>query len=229
EERGKLKTGAVQMAKQAKTFSDKLKTLAFTDDDRASQLIWNIMKATLLYTAEKTYEIADDIVSIDNAMKWGFGWDYGPFETWDALGVEDSINRMKSEGEKIPEWVEKMLGSGNKTFYRYENGHQSFYHKGLYQSVEENPKKIHLERLRAKSSVIKKNKGASLIDLGDDVALLEFHSKSNSLGLDTIQMLDFSIGEVEKNYKGLVIGNQGKNFCVGANIALMLMEAQDQN
>lgn len=229
EARGKLKTNAVQTAKQAKTFTDTLKTLAYANDDRAGQLIWRVMKPTLLYSAEKTYEIADDIVSIDNAMKWGFGWDYGPFEIWDALGVEDSVQRMKAEGETIPEWVEEMLASGNQTFYQYDNGQPSFYHNGSYQAIEENPKDIHLSRLKAQDRVIKKNKGASLIDLGDDVALLEFHSKSNAIGLDTIQMLNTALEEVAKNYKGLVIGNQGTNFCVGANIGLMLMEAQDEN
>ncbi|HEX7063539.1 MAG TPA: enoyl-CoA hydratase/isomerase family protein, partial [Bacillales bacterium] len=104
-----------------------------------------------------------------------------------------------------------------------------FYHNGSYQPLKENPKNIHLKQLKDQDRVIKKNAGASLIDLGADVALLEFHSKSNALGLDTIQMLNNALDEVEKNYKGLVIGNQGSNFCVGANIALMLMEAQDDN
>src|SRR5699024_10222777 len=133
----------------------------------------------------KTYEIADDIVAIDQAMKWGFGWDYGPFETWDALGVEDAVQQMKAEGEKIPDWVEKMLASCHKTFYREENGVASFYHNGSYQTVDRNPKEIHLSQFKAADRVIKKNKGASLIDVDDDVALLEFHSKSNVLGLDT--------------------------------------------
>lgn len=95
--------------------------------------------------------------------------------------------------------------------------------------LEENKKNIHLASIKETKGVIKKNSGASLIDLGDDVALLEFHSKSNAIGFDIIQMLNFALEEVDANYKGLVIGNQGKNFCVGANLAMMLMEAQDDN
>ncbi|HEU5139955.1 MAG TPA: 3-hydroxyacyl-CoA dehydrogenase NAD-binding domain-containing protein [Bacillales bacterium] len=228
EPREKLKTGSVEAAKQAKGSSEKLKTLAYADD-RAGELVWNILKPTLLYTAAKAYEIADDIVSVDQAMKWGFGWESGPFESWDALGLEKSVERMKSEGESIPKWLEDMIAAGHTSFYKHEKGETLFYHNGSYQPLKENPKNIHLKQLKDQNRVFKKNAGASLIDLGDDVALLEFHSKSNALGLDTIQMLNNALDEVEKNYKGLVIGNQGNNFCVGANIALMLMEAQDDN
>lgn len=228
EPRGKLKTQSVEMAKQAKTTSEKLKTLAYAKD-RAGVLIWNILKPTLLYSAEKSYEIADDIASVDQAMKWGFGWEMGPFESWDALGLEPSIERMKSEGSEVPEWIEKMLAEGHSSFYKKENGRIFYYHDGSYVELKENPKNIHLSLLKDQNRVVKKNAGASMIDLGDGVALLEFHSKSNALGLDTIQMLNQTIDEVEKNYKGFVIGNQGKNYCVGANVALMLMEAQDDN
>lgn len=228
EPRKKLKTKSVEAAKQAKKLSDKLKTLAYAED-RAGELVWNILKPTLLYTAEKTYEIADNIVSVDQAMKWGFGWETGPFESWDALGLEKSVERMKGEGETLPKWIEDMLAAGHTSFYKQENGKTLFYHNGSYEPLQENPKNIHLKSLKDQDRVISKNAGASLIDLGDDVALLEFHSKSNALGLDTIQMLNKALDEVEQNYRGLVIGNQGKNFCVGANIALMLMEAQDDN
>lgn len=228
EPRGKLKTQSVEMAKQANSTSEKLKTLAY-GKDRAGELVWKILKPTLLYSAEKAYEIADDIVSIDRAMKWGFGWEMGPFESWDALGLEQSIERMKAEGDEIPEWIEKMLSEGHSSFYKKENGNLSYYHDGSYLPLKDNPKTIHLQLLKDQDKVVMKNAGASMIDLGDDVALLEFHSKSNALGLDTIQMLNKTIDEVEKNYKGFVIGNQGKNYCVGANIALMLMEAQDDN
>ncbi|HET7627540.1 MAG TPA: 3-hydroxyacyl-CoA dehydrogenase NAD-binding domain-containing protein [Bacillales bacterium] len=228
EPRQKLKTASTEAAKQAKGLSDKLKTLAYADD-RAGELIWNILKPTLLYSAEKAYEIAEDIVAVDQAMKWGFGWEAGPFETWDAIGVADSVKRMKAEGANVPEWVEKMLEAGHPSFYKKDRDGVKFYHHGNYETLEEHPKPIHLKRLKEQDRVIAKNAGASLIDIGDDVALLEFHSKGNALGLDTIQMLNKAIDEVENNYKGLVIGNQGKNFCVGANIALMLMEAQDDN
>jgi 3-hydroxyacyl-CoA dehydrogenase len=162
-------------------------------------------------------------------MKWGFGWSKGPFETWDAIGVEKSVKKMEAEGLKVPAWVKEMLEKGFNSFYKEENGAVSYYQNGEYHAVVQNPKIIDLASLKKQGKVIKENTGASLIDIGDGVALLEFHSKSNAIGIDIVQMINFAVDEVEKNYKGLVIGNQGKNFCVGANLALMLMEAQDDN
>ncbi|GIW50178.1 MAG: enoyl-CoA hydratase [Anoxybacillus sp.] len=224
----KLKAPSVEMSKQAKGTANKLKALVYAND-RAGQLLWNILSPTLLYSAELLGEIADDIVAIDRAMKWGFGWELGPFETWDAIGVKQSVEKMKAEGRQVPSWVEDMLASGHETFYKHEHGRVSYYDRGQYKSVEENEKVIHISRLKEQKGVIKKNSGASLIDLGDDVALLEFHSPNNAIGFDIVQMINYALEEVDRNYKGLVIGNQGKNFCVGANLAMILMEAQDDN
>ncbi|KFZ42789.1 3-hydroxyacyl-CoA dehydrogenase [Anoxybacillus flavithermus] len=224
----KLKAPSVEMSKQAKGTANKLKALVYAND-RAGQLLWNILSPTLLYSAELLGEIADDIVAIDRAMKWGFGWELGPFETWDAIGVKQSVEKMKAEGRQVPSWVEDMLASGHETFYKHEHGRVSYYDRGQYQPVEENEKVIHIQRLKEQKGVIKKNSGASLIDLGDDVALLEFHSPNNAIGFDIVQMINYALEEVDRNYKGLVIGNQGKNFCVGANLAMILMEAQDDN
>lgn len=162
-------------------------------------------------------------------MKWGFGWQQGPFETWDAIGVKTSVEKMKAEGFEIPSFVQSLLEKGYETFYKEEDGERFFFNGETYEPVPVNEKVIDLKQYKKKHGVIKKNSGASLIDLGDGVALLEFHSQSNAIGLDIIQMINFAIEEVEKNYKGLVIGNQGKNFCVGANLGLILMEAQDDN
>ncbi|GAC91895.1 3-hydroxyacyl-CoA dehydrogenase [Anoxybacillus flavithermus NBRC 109594] len=224
----KLKAPSVEMSKQAKGTVNKLKALVYAND-RAGQLLWNILSPTLLYSAKLLGEIADDIVAIDRAMKWGFGWELGPFETWDAIGVRQSVEKMKAEGRQVPSWVEDMLASGHETFYKHEHGRVSYYDRGQYQPVEENEKVIHIQRLKEQKGVIKKNSGASLIDLGDDVALLEFHSPNNAIGFDIVQMINYALEEVDRNYKGLVIGNQGKNFCVGANLAMILMEAQDDN
>ncbi|MRG85147.1 3-hydroxyacyl-CoA dehydrogenase/enoyl-CoA hydratase family protein [Salinibacillus xinjiangensis] len=228
-ERKKLKTGAVQAAKQEKGPKRKLKALVSTKGDRASDLIWSISKPTLVYSAELLGEIADDITAIDDAMKWGFGWELGPFEMWDAIGLKKSVDRMKEEGTQVPAWIEDMLANGHETFYKKQNGKVYYYDQGEYKEKSFNPKEIHLKLHKESAGVIKKNSGASLIDIGDDVALLEFHSQSNAIGLDIIQMVNKSLEEVNKNYKGLVIGNQGKNFCVGANLGMMLMEAQDFN
>lgn len=222
--RKKLQSASVELSKQEKGLANKMKALVYSED-RAGQLLWNIFSPVLTYSAELLGTIADDIVAIDRAMKWGFGWEMGPFETWDAIGLRKSVSKMDS----VPVWVSEMLENGHETFYKEENGKLFYYQNGEYVSVEENPKVINLKRLKKERGVIKKNSGASLIDLGDGVALLEFTSPNNAIGLDIIQMINFAIDEVEKNYKGLVIGNQGKNFCVGANLAMILMEAQDDN
>ena len=230
EDRKQLKTEATELAKQAKGSRNKLKALVNAKGDKAGDLVWSVLKPVLRYSAELLGEIADDVVAIDQAMKWGFGWEIGPFETWDAIGVRKSVERMQKEGETVPEWVLQLLEEGNECFYKTKNGNVSYYDQGGYKQQQFNEKEINLQRLKDVNGVIKKNTGASLIDLGDGVLALEFHSRSNAIGLDIIQMVKFAIEEVNnKDYAGLVIGNQGKNFCVGANLGMMLMEAQDDN
>ncbi|WP_100332199.1 3-hydroxyacyl-CoA dehydrogenase/enoyl-CoA hydratase family protein [Bacillus xiapuensis] len=223
-ERRKLKAASVERAKQQRGTLNKMKALMYADDP-AGRFIWKILAPVLVYSAELTGEIADDLAAIDQAMKWGFGWDYGPFEIWDAIGVKSSVQKMEEEGLKVPAWVKEMIAGGKPAFYK-DSG---FYHQGEYKKVPVNPKVIDLKKLKKQGKVIKQNSGASLIDIGDGIALLEFHSPNNAIGLDIIQMIHDAVGEVESRYKGLVIGNQGKNFCVGANLAMILMEVQDDN
>jgi 3-hydroxyacyl-CoA dehydrogenase len=222
--RKKLKTTSTELSKQEKGLANKMKALVYADD-RAGQLLWNILSPVLVYSAQLLGTIADDIVAIDRAMKWGFGWEMGPFEIWDAIDLKKSINKMES----VPSWIHEMLENGHESFYKEEAGKLYFYQNGEYLPVVENSKVINLKSIKKEKGVIKKNSGASLVDIGDGVALLEFTSPNNAIGLDIIQMINFAVDEVEKNYKGLVIGNQGKNFCVGANLAMILMEAQDDN
>jgi len=224
----KLKTPSLEMAKQQKGLAAKVKTLTYAND-RTGELLWSILAPTLVYSAKLHGEIADDVVAIDNAMKWGFGWEQGPFEVWDAIGVKKSVEKMQSEGLEIPSFVQSLLDSGNESFYKEEDGDTYYFNGTEYTLVPTNEKVINLKQYKKKHGVIKKNSGASLLDLGDGIALLEFHSQSNAIGLDIIQMINFAVDEVEKNFKGLVIGNQGKNFCVGANLGMILMEAQDDN
>ncbi|AKG03966.1 3-hydroxyacyl-CoA dehydrogenase [Salimicrobium jeotgali] len=229
EKRGKLKTKAVEAAGQEKGPKRKLASLVKAKGDQAGDFVWSIVKPVLLYSAELTGEIADDLVSIDEAMRWGFGWDLGPFEMWDAIGVQKSVERMKEEGETVPEWIDDMLKNGNESFYKKENGNVYYYHKGDYKQQGFNAKDINLRLLKETKEVLAKNAGASVIDLGDGVAGLEFHSQSNAIGMDVIQMINKAVDIVDEDFEGLVIGNQGNNFCVGANLGMMLMEAQDQN
>ena len=224
--RKKLITDSTEQSKQMKGLPNKLRTLIYSGD-RAGKLLWDILIPVLIYSAEKVGDIADDIVSIDKAMKWGFGWELGPFELWDAIGLETSIHKVQEQNKDVPDWVKEMLSKGNTSFYKVESGERFFYDKGEYIRIDENPKVLNLERIKEQRGVIKKNSGASLIDIGDGVALLEFHSPNDSIGPDILNMIIQGIDLVQERYKGLVIGHSGKNFCVGANLAMMLMEAQD--
>jgi len=199
--------------------------------DPGGAFVWNVLKKTLLYAAAKVPEIADDAPSVDAAMRWGFNWELGPFELWDALGVRQSVARMEEEGETIPAWVREMLASGKEAFYGKDDSGKKVHvlPSGSLGRLEEPVEAISLAELKQAGRRIKGNAGASLIDLGDDVACLEFHSVNSTIGPDVLQMILQSLEEVRSRYKGLVIGHQGKNFCVGANLMLLLMEAQDEN
>jgi 3-hydroxyacyl-CoA dehydrogenase len=226
----KVNLPALDMAKSIEDTRERLRTLVWSKD-RVGTFLWKTISRTLCYTADRIPEIADNIVEVDRAMRWGFNWELGPFEVWDAIGVEKSTATLQKEGRAVPANVQKMLDAGAKSFYKQENG-QSFYFdfaSAEYVPAADPPGVIVLKSLKDRSGVIKKNSGASLVDLGDGVACLEFHSKMNSIGGDTLEMLRFAVGEVEKNFLGLVVGNQGVNFSVGANLMLMLMEAQDEN
>lgn len=226
----KVKYASLETAKSIFDLPERIKFLAYAKD-RAGLFIWKTLSETLLYSARRIPEIADDVVSIDNGMKWGFGWELGPFETWDAIDLETSVKRMEQEGKEIPEKIKKMLQTGKKSFYKQEDGYTYYYDFQTedYKQLEEQEGFIILPSLKERKKVIKSNAGASLIDIGDGVACLEFHSKMNAIGSDTISMLNYSLQEVDKNYLGLVIGNQGQNFSVGANIMLILLEAQEGN
>lgn len=226
----KVKLPSLDMAKNIEPATERIKALTWAKD-RVGAFLWKTLSRTLSYTARRIPEIADTVVEVDRAMRWGFGWELGPFELWDALGVEKSVARMKEEGARVPDNVEQMLATGATSFYKKQDGKLFYFDfaAGNYVPLVEQPGVIVLTSVKDKKGVIKKNAGASLIDLGDGVACLEFHSKMNAIGGDTLQMLKSALGEVDKNFLGLVVGNQGTNFCVGANIMLMLMEAQDEN
>lgn len=226
----KVKLPALDMAKNIEDLPERIKALVWSKD-RTGAFLWKTLSRTLAYAAKRIPEIADNVVEVDRAMRWGFGWELGPFEVWDAIGVEKSVARMKEEGVSIPANVEQMLAAGATSFYQKDNGQQSYFDfkTGKYVSLGDPPGVLVLKSIKDRTGVIKKNPGASLVDLGDGVACLEFHSKMNAIGGDTLQMLKFALSEVDKNFVGLVVGNQGANFCVGANIMLMLMEAQEEN
>ncbi|MEW9668775.1 3-hydroxyacyl-CoA dehydrogenase NAD-binding domain-containing protein [Ammoniphilus sp. 3BR4] len=225
----KRKFASLDAAKSAKNLKQKLNLMAYGTDS-GSRFVWDVLKRTLLYSAEKIPEICDNLVALDQAMKWGFNWELGPFEVWDALGVEKSVALMEKEGEQIPPWVKNMLDQGRDGFYeQLTEGTVYFHINGKTETAIELPENISLAKIKKMGRLIKKNAGASLVDIGDDVACLEFHSMNNAIGPDILQMIRWSLEEVRRNYRGMVIGNEGKNFCVGANLMMLLMEAQDHN
>jgi 3-hydroxyacyl-CoA dehydrogenase len=226
----KAKLPALDVAKNIEDVGERIKTLVW-GKDRVGQFLWKTTGRTLRYAARRIPEIANNVVEVDRAMRWGFNWELGVFETWDAIGVEKSVARMREEGAQIPPNVERMLESGARSFYKTENGQRFYFDFDAfdYKPVNDPPGAIILKSVKERERVVKKNSGASLIDIGDGVACLEFHSKMNAIGGDTIQLIKQSLVEVEKNFVGLVVGNQGANFCVGANLMLVLLEAQDEN
>ncbi|MBK6749328.1 MAG: 3-hydroxyacyl-CoA dehydrogenase/enoyl-CoA hydratase family protein [Pyrinomonadaceae bacterium] len=225
----KTKFPSLDAAKAIDDKAKRVKTLVW-GDDRVGEFLWKTTSRVSRYAANRIPEIADTIVEIDNAIKWGFGWEIGVFEAWDAIGVTESVERMRNEGQAIPANVEKMLASGATSFYKNEGGEHSYYDlvAGEYKPMPARPGVLILKDIKERSGVIKSNPGASLIDIGDGVACLEFHSKMNSIGGDTVGMMNFAIDEVEKNFTGLVVGNQGGNFSAGANIMMLLLAAQEE-
>lgn len=187
---------------------EKLRTVVFADDE-AGKIAWPLISNVLVYAANRIPEIAETPEEIDKAMRWGFNWELGPFQMWDALGVSEVAHRLESEGREIPKLVQSVLKNGGR-FYP-------------------NPKKTFLQSAQSKNKTIEKNLGGSLVDLGDGIFCCEFHSKMNAIDEDVIQMINVSLARVEKEGLGLVIANEGENFSVGANLMLILMTAQQRD
>ncbi len=225
--RQKAKFGSIDATRNVKGAGNKVKTLV-EGKDKGAVFAWKVLKPVLVYSAVKLGEIADDIVSVDRAMRWGFNWDLGPFELWDALGVQEVVDRMQQEGDTIPAVVQELLDAGHVSFYKKEDGKTLYYdfQGKSYQELQPRPGVIILNELREQKKVVKSVSGASLVDIGDNILCLEFHSPAQAIGPDVVGMLFRAVEEVEKGWDGLVIANQGRNFSVGANLMMILMEAQ---
>jgi len=225
----KVRFPSVEAARTIEDTGERIRALIY-GKDRAGEFLWKTISQNLVYAANRVPEISDTIVNLDNAVRWGFNHEFGPFELWDVIGVEKSVARMREEGVTAPPLVERLLGAGNTSFYRRREGRTFYFdfETGDYKEVEPRPGVTVLRSLKERERVIKKNSSASLIDLGDGVACLEFHSKMNSIGADTIAMMGYAVKEVAANHEALVIGNQSENFSVGANIMLLLLGIQEQ-
>jgi 3-hydroxyacyl-CoA dehydrogenase len=231
-ERQKASFPSVEMYRNTDDVKERIVNLVYSKD-RAGQYLWKVISETLIYTANRLPEITEDIRNVDNAMKWGFGWELGPFEYWDTIGLEKSVATMKDEGKQVPDWIEQMLESGISSFYKIdERGNEQYYdfNTKRYVTIEERPGFIALPTLKRKNKTLASNAGASIIDIGDGVLNLEFHAKMNAIGPDMIQMMNTAVRMAdEKGYEGVVVANHGPNFSVGANLMMILMEAQDEN
>lgn len=225
-EQTKVSGASLEAARQAKGAAAKSRAL-LTGHDRYAELAWKIVARTLLYAAEKVGEISDSIIAIDLAMKWGFNWELGPFELWDAIGLTKSIQRMQADDMAIPQWVLDWIAAGHESFYEVDSDATYVPQNGGRVRLEPMPNVIDLKRFKSSGRVVETNAGASLIDLGDGVACLEFHSQNNAIGPDILAMIERSIAVVRTDFAGLVIANQARNFCVGANLMLLLMAAQE--
>ena len=223
---------AAVAAKNIESLPERLRALV-AGTDRAGTFLWKLFSDLFLYSASMVPEISDRIVEIDRAMRWGYANSLGPFELWDALGVEETVARIRSEGREIPNNVERMLASEAKSFYlaadRDDTPHTKYFDLNgtMYRELEPRPGILVLNETKRPRGVVKKNAGASLIDVGDGVLCVEFHSKMNSIGDDLIAMIHAGLEETNKNFEATIIANQGENFSAGANLMLVLLAAQE--
>ena len=210
--------------------AERLRTLCGATD-QAGAFAWKHLSTVLCYAANRFSEIAEDVVSVDNALKWGYNWDLGPFEIWDALGARETADRLSKEGRDVPVLVRDLLAAGKTSFYETRVGRRFFFDlaKRDFLPTPTAPKAISLPLLHKNTKVIRANAGASLVDLGDGVACLEFHTKMNVVGPDQMGMLKQALEEVARNFTGLVIGNQGEHFSAGANLLLVTTQIQNQD
>ena len=220
---------SVEKHKEVGEVGERLRRLV-EEQDRAATFLWTTIAFGLRYAANLVPEVSPDLVSIDKAMKWGFMQELGPFERWEALGVAGSVSRMESEGMAVAPWVKEMLAAGIESFYQRDGDRAVGCYDPLsrkYQPLVRDPRVIAIRDLKAEGKELQANPSASLLDLGDGVLLLEFHSPANSLDEDVLAMAEHALQELaQEQWKALVIGNQGTHFSAGANLFAMAVAAQ---
>ena len=233
--RQKAKFASLEMGKAIEDTGERLRALVgplleAQKGDKAQQFIWGGLSEMCLYAARRVPEISDSVVDVDRAMRWGFGWELGPFEMMDAIGVKAFAAQVQKEGRAIAPVIEKVLASGLKGFYQSERGATTVFDicTAGTQKVEEPKGIVVLRSLKEAGREIEKNSGASLIDLGDGVVCCEFHAKMNAIGADLIAMIHKGLKRLETDFDAMVIANQAVNFSVGANLMLVLVAAQEQ-
>jgi len=216
----------LEQAKEKATLEEKL-ACVLKGDDKGAKFAWKCQANAFQYAANRVPEIAETIVEIDNAMKWGYNFAKGPFETWDAYGVEDAVERMKTEGLDVPANVTAMLAKGNKSFYKLENGIRYYFDfsSGQYKAVPVSKNMVSIAAAKGNDKIVFQNASASLVDIGDDVFCIEFHTKMNAINGEIVDSIGKALDYVEENGAGLVIGNEAGGmpgaFSAGADLAFV--------
>jgi 3-hydroxyacyl-CoA dehydrogenase len=233
--RQKARFASLEMGKAIEDTRERLRALVGPvlegqKGDKAQQFLWGGLSETCLYAARRVPEISDNLVDVDRAMRWGFGWELGPFEMMDAIGVKAFAAQVQKEGRSLSPVIEKVLASGRAGFYESGKGATTVFDLGTggAKKVEEPHGVIILKSLKDAGREVERNSGASLIDLGDGVACVEFHAKMNAIGADLIAMMHKGLKRLETDFDAMVIANQAVNFSVGANLMLVLVGAQEQ-
>ncbi|WP_316804714.1 3-hydroxyacyl-CoA dehydrogenase/enoyl-CoA hydratase family protein [Pedobacter nototheniae] len=224
----KVKSATLEMTKPVENLRERMKIFA-KGKDKAGELFRHSSFGLFEYVSDRIPEISDELYRIDDAMRAGFGWELGPFELWDAVGVKEAIEGMEQYGNKAAAWVHEMLDAGNTSFYKVEGGVKKYYDipSKAYKALPGTDEFIILDNIR-ENKTLWKNSGVSIIDLGDGILNVEFHTKMNTIGGDVISGINKAIDMAEKDYRGLVIGNDGANFSAGANVGMIFMMAVEQ-
>ena len=224
----KVKSATLEMTKPIENLAERMKVFA-KGKDKAGEVFRHSSFGLFEYVSDRIPEISDELYRIDDAMRAGFGWELGPFELWDAVGIKEAMEGMEHYGNKAAAWVYEMLDAGNSTFYKVENGTKKYYDipTKTYKALPGTDEFIILNNIR-ENKTLWKNAGVSIIDLGDGILNVEFHTKMNTIGGDVITGINKAIDMAEKDYRGLVIGNDGANFSAGANVGMIFMMAVEQ-
>jgi 3-hydroxyacyl-CoA dehydrogenase len=222
-----VKFESIGAARKAKTVGEKIATV-MKGDDKAARFAEKVTLSVLAYSSRRLPEIADDIVNIDRGLRWGFGWDLGPFETWDAIGVRYGLERMKALGIEPAPWVNQMVEDGAETFYNALSSYNTYYDVEARQPIliPQSKRALTFDSVRREGRKLKTTFSATLWDMKDDVLLVEFHSKMNAIDDDIIDLMHDAVDIAERDFAGIVIANDGGNFSAGANIMALLMGAK---
>ncbi|SKA02612.1 3-hydroxyacyl-CoA dehydrogenase [Chitinophaga eiseniae] len=223
----KPKFASIDAAKPVEDLKQRIRMLAAATD-KAGQFYQQFHARLFAYVSHRIPEIADDIYKVDDAMKAGFGWEIGPFESWDLLGVEASVKLIEEKSLTVAQWVKDMLGKGIKSFYKAENGKKFYYDIATqaYKTVPGEGEFIILENFS--NNIVWKNSACKLIDIGDGVVCFDWKTKMNTIGGEVLEGLNKAVDRAEKDFRGLVVGNEGTNFSAGANVGMIFMLAAEQ-